>query len=246
LWRVVLSGLQKGWSPELIAGRWRLKRPASRLCAETIYRFIYSAAQQSQQWWLYLPFKRRKRGRPSRPGSRLARCDWGLPLSERPPQADTREQAGHWEIDTMCFSQPGRVVVHLVERVSRYGLALLMASREAEAIADAVLRKLAGFPQHLKRSLSADRGSEFSQLSSRKLTLYLCDPYSAWQKGMVENANGLLRRYLPRCTDQTTLNQEELDDIRNEINNRPMKVLGYKTPLEVLRSLASQAVALHL
>jgi IS30 family transposase len=138
------------------------------------------------------------------------------------------------------------VIVHLVERVSRYGLALLLPGKDALPLSAAVWQRLKELPPGLRRSLSCDRGTEFSKLRNCKLKVYACNPYSAWEKGSVENQNGLLRRYLPRRTDLSTLSQDQLSDIRAELNNRPMKVLGYQTPREVLSSQLQLSVALHL
>ena len=95
-----------------------------------------------------------------------------------------------------------------------------------------------------------DNGSEFALwpvlLKELGMPVYFCAPYAAWQKGSLESLNRMLRRYLPRSSDLSTLDQNELTDICEELNDRPMAVPGYRTPHEVLHSALGLSVALHL
>jgi IS30 family transposase len=245
-WGALQDGLDQGWSPEQIAGRWRLEHPDSQLCHETLYRFIYAPAQRSARLWLALRQQRCKRRKRSLRAAQRALFKGMQPLSTRPAKINARRVFGHWEIDLVCFSQPGPVILHLVERVSRYGIQLWLSSKDAQSLATALARRLAQLPRGLVKSFTCDRGSEFALLYQLQRKIYVCRPYAAWEKGMVEQQNGVLRRYLPRQTDLYTLEQQELDDIRDELNHRPMKCLGFLTPAEVLSSFIGRTVALHL
>lgn len=124
-----------------------------------------------------------------------------------------------------------------VERVSRKLLARKVGRIASRETAKAQLRMFGQLPAAARRSTTLDNGREnhhHGQLR-RKLGMqaYFADPYSSWQRGTNENTNGLVRRYLPKKTDFTNLTQTELDDIVEEINNRPRKVLAYKTANEV-------------
>jgi IS30 family transposase len=245
LWRFVWRGLSCGWSPELIAGRWRLEHPGSRLHHETLYRCIYGRARQ-QRLWEWLPQRRRQRRRRSARRVPRPLWSWARPLTDRPPAVQLRQVPGHWEVDLLCFAAPGAVILHAVERASRYGLCLLLPGKDSTGLAAALGARVAAWPRRLLRSLTCDRGTEFTELHRLGRTVYACRPYAAWEKGTVEQQNGVLRRYLPRSTVLATLEQQELDDIRNELNDRPMKSLAFRTPRETLSSLLRRPVALHL
>lgn len=245
-WRYMLAGMDQGWSPQQIAGRFRLEHPGATLCHETVYRYIYSARGRGEKLQACLPQQRASRRR--RTARRVPRplWDWAQELSRRSPAANQRSEPGHWELDTVCFSRPGAVVLHLVDRASRFGIALRAPDKQSATACGLVAAALAKLPAALKRSLTCDRGSEFTLLHQLGLPIFACRPYAAWEKGTVEQQNGVLRRYLPRAADLQGLDQEELTDIRTELNHRPMKTLGYRTPAEMLSSLLEPGVALHL
>jgi len=244
----MMKGFDSGWSPELIVGRYRLLNPGATLCHETIYRFIYARDQRSERLWLNLV---RRHGKRRKRGARFA-ARMMIPgrtcIEERPVEANQRSEVGHWEGDLMCFSKPGAVVLHVVERCTRSGIALKLASKQAAALMERLTTALTVLPSILRETITFDNGKEFSahgMLEELGMSTYFCRPYASWEKGTVENANGVLRRYLPRNTDLSGLDQEELTDLREEMNDRPMKCLGYKTPPEMLFSLTGLSVALH-
>lgn len=244
-WGALRDGLDHGWSPEQIAGEWRKRHPDSRLHHETLYRFIYCRAQRAERLQQSLPQQRQRRRQRSTGRGKRPLWDWAKPLSARPPEVQQRLAPGHWEIDLLCFSVAGPVLLHLVERASRFGQLLLLAGKHAQPLVDRLRAQLLLLPG-LVKSLTCDRGTEFTELHQLKIDIYACRPYAAWEKGAVEQQNGVLRRYLPRRTELSTLNQAELHDIRAELNDRPMKCLGFRTPREVLSSLTGRPVALHL
>ena len=246
LWRFVWHGLSQGWSLEQIAGRWRLEHPAQQLCPETLYRAVYRPELRDMRLWHWLPQQHRQRKRRSTRRRPAPLWDWARPVAQRPRKVAQRLVAGHWEVDLLCFSQPGAVVLHMVERASRYGICLLLPGKDSATLAAALSARTAAWPRSLLRSLTCDRGTEFAQLHRLGRIVYACRAYAAWEKGTVEQQNGVLRRYLPRWTNLATLQQEELNDIRNELNDRPMKRLAFRSPRETLSSLLGRPVALHL
>jgi IS30 family transposase len=180
------------------------------------------------------------------------RSQWrrGPGLERRPAAAAARSAVGHWEGDLLCFSQPGTVILHVVERLSRFRFALKLAGKNAAELMRQLTRAFRQLPSVLRETLTVDNGSEFAEwpqlLEELGMPNYFCAPYAAWQKGTLESLNRLLRRFLPRQTNLSMLDQEELTDICEELNDRPLAVLGYRTPREVLHSELGLTVALHL
>ena len=148
-----------------------------------------------------------------------------------------RIEIGHWEGDTVEGKGHNGGIHTEVERVSRYLAARKIGTINSEQTSIVQQEVFSKLPCSLRKSTTLDNGREnhlHMRLHSLGMQTYFADPYSSWQRGTNENTNGLLRRYLPKKTSFTNLTQEELDDIVAEINNRPRKVLQYKTPVEIL------------
>src|SRR3989344_3507165 len=133
----------------------------------------------------------------------------------------------------------GAIVSVQEERRSRYTLLMKCADKSAPETRRAMVR-MQGFSGALLRTLMLDRGTENAEYRSFGLPVYFCDPYSSWQKGSVENVIGLLRRYLPKGLDLATVTPRQLKVLQNKLNHRPRKILGFKTPHEVLSSHCSR------
>ena len=244
----VTALLAQGLSPEQAAGR--LNREAGRtlVCHETIYQFIYAQVRRTKDYaWARLPPS--GRGRRRARGQRRPRDERAVgairrrrPLSERPHEAQTRAQPGHWEADLMHFGRGGRSLLVLQERRSRALLALPLAGKAAAPLSEALSGLLAALPAPLRRSVAFDNGAEFArhyELHALGVEPFFCEPHSAWQKGGVENAIGRLRRVLPRRAQLAELPRRLLNEILQAANNTPRKCLDFQTPAEVLRAQLS-------
>ncbi|MCL5970025.1 MAG: IS30 family transposase [Patescibacteria group bacterium] len=233
----VLEKLKEGWSPEQIAGRLALENKEKIICHETIYQFVYTKALKEDRLWEYLPRKQKHRHRKHGRKSQRSRIPDRVSIRQRPIEVDQRKTLGHWEGDTL-EGKGHRDGVHTeVERVSRFLMANKVFSITSEGTITVQKSMFAKLPKDLRKSTTLDNGKEnhlHTELLELNMKVYFADPYASWQRGTNENTNGLLRRYLPKKTYFTNLLQEELDDIVNEINNRPRKVLQYKTPKEIL------------
>lgn len=231
--------LKAGWSPEQIAGRMRLERHPIRVSHETIYRFAYSRDGRDEQFYRHLPeHRRRRRPRGHRRHDRTHIFDVQS-LSHRPDRIARRAEFGHWECDLMMFrKEHGKVnVTSLVERVSRYAVVMRNEDRRSKPIMEALIQGLAPLPADARRSITFDRGTEFSAWRDLKNGIgadaWFCDPQAPYQKGTVENTNKRLRKYLPRSTEPTALTNQYLRSICQRLNSTPRKCLGYRTPAEV-------------
>jgi transposase, IS30 family len=237
---LVLGQLQRGWSPEQVAGRLRQQNAATTVSHESIYRFIYAQVRRTNDgaWRHYLPkarYKRRSRGRLKRSVDTLIKGRVSIDL--RPPDVDARTTFGHWEADLMMFATPGQAVMVTHERKSRLALLARQPGKAPQPVADQLLGWFQPLHPDLRKSVTVDNGTEFANhlvLEQRLGTpTFFCDPYSPWQKGAVENTIGRLRRYLPRKTNLDTLKPTSLDILIAAYNNTPRKCLGFKTPAEI-------------
>ena len=238
----VRSGFDAGWSPEQIAGRMRLERHPMRVSHETIYRYAYSKDGRAEKFYQHLPRHRRNRrprGMRKHYGSQFLE---DLAIAHRPEALADRVQFDHWECDLGMFRKEfGKAnVTSLVERVSRFAVVLKNPDRQSKPIMEGLIEGLSPLPKHARRSITFDRGTEFSAWPNLKAGIaidsWFCDPKSPWQKGTVENTNNRLRRYLPRKSDPTALTNRYLKSICDRLNATPRKCLGYQTPAEVFRA----------
>ena len=135
------------------------------------------------------------------------------------------------------FGAHNSQIATLVERQTRYVMLAKVASKDTETVVDALIKNARKLPQELYRSLTWDRGKEMAD--HKRFTLatdvqvYFCDPRSPWQRGSNENTNGLLRQYLPKGIDVSSYSQAKLNAVARQLNERPRKTLGYRTPAEM-------------
>jgi IS30 family transposase len=159
-------------------------------------------------------------------------------IHQRPAEATSRSVPGHWEGDLVLGKRPSAVLT-LVERTSRsVVLVALPAGWRAEQVRPALTAAMKGLPRRLCRSLTWDHGKEMAEharfTADTGIPVFFCDPRSPWQRASNENANGLVRQYLPRTTDLRRFSQSDLDRIAAELNGRPRQSLGFQTPSQVL------------
>jgi len=232
-------------SPEQISGQ--LKRIRDKwlgsVSYETIYQWIYTDGK-----WLY-PYLRKKR-RPER----NHRCDrkprvysavpGKVSIHERPKVVNDKKRLGDWESDSVKFSKQKEGLSVQYERKSMLVRITKVANLGKDETYRALTESIDSLPQYLFHSITFDNGGEGARhVDIRReynLETYFCDPYKSWQKGGVENINGLIRQYLPRKTKIDTITDAEIKVIQERLNNRPRKSLGYLTPNEFIQREISQ------
>ncbi len=244
MWQRVAEKLQLDWSPEQIAG-WQTKNQLRSVSPEWIYQYIYADKRSGGTLHEHLRChkKRRKRygyGQYERRGQIPAKKS----IAERPEAVDLRERLGDWESDTMIGRGQQGALVTLTERKSRFSLVRKVPSKSAELVARAVI-DLLSWVQPLE-TITSDNGKEFTahQIISKDLRVdfYFAHPYASWERGTNENTNGLIRQYLPKERDMTTVTAQEEIMIMDRLNLRPRKCLGFRTPFDVF--FGHQSVAL--
>lgn len=232
----VRERLYEGWTPEIISGWLRGgNEKLSCVSTETIYDWIFQ--KENADLVCLLPSKKgKKRGRRSRRKTRSTIAD-RRSIHERPQEVEDRQTVGHWEGDLMICKRTRPVLV-LKERKSRYMIVTKLNGKTAAETAQAIIAVLQKLSPHIRRSITFDNGTEFAKHSlikqACKVSTWFCDAYASWQKGAVENANGRLRRDLPRNFDIDKLSEEELQDIVLSHNLTPRKCLGFVTPVQAL------------
>ena len=252
LWKYVIDKVVDKMTPEIIAGRLPIDFPDDpdmRISHEAIYQAIYGD-KRLNFLIKYLPQarpKRRKRGQgKTRRGPSIPNR---VGIEKRPEAVETRERYGDWEGDLIVGAGQKGFIVTLVERKSRLLLSRKIETKHAGITADAIIDAFRDIPPSWIKTITFDNGTEFAdhQRIDRETgaTSYFADPYSSYQRGTNENTNGLIRRFLPKKMSFENLDQEELDRIVEELNNRPRKILGYRTPNEVfLKQRVQRFVAL--
>lgn len=234
------------WSPEQIKGRCDLDR-IPMVSVERIYQYIYS--NQSEGGSLYLHLRTARRWRKKRLNRKHQRGQ--IPnrtmISQRPEIVDTKERFGDWEVDTIIGKNHKTAILTVTERKSQFELMVKTDGTKAESVRKQMINLLAPFKEQVK-TITSDNGKEFAkhQEIAKKLEtdFYFADPYSPWQRGLNEYNNKLIRQYLPKKTDFNLINNKTINMIISKLNNRPRKLLGFKTPNEVFLANFNQPVAL--
>ncbi|WP_407665603.1 IS30 family transposase [Mycolicibacterium vinylchloridicum] len=247
----VVARLTQRHSPEQIAGRLRQDFPDDPemwVSHETIYQAVYV---QPRGELATLVKTALRTGRTQRkPQGRTATSSTGqlkdmINISERPAEAADRAIPGHWEGDLILGSTDSASAIGtLVERTTGFVVLLhLPEDRTAATLAEAMSAKVPEIPEILRRSLTWDQGKEMALhtaiTEATGLPIYFCDPHSPWQRGTNENTNGLLRQYFPKGTDLSFYGPGWLDQVAAELNARPRKRHGFRTPAEELHRLLS-------
>ena len=249
----VQGKLRESWSPEQISvvlEREFPGRPEMRVSHETIYQAIYVQGRGALRRELATCLRTgRALRKPRRKAQeRRGRIPGMVMISERPAEVADRAVPGHWEGDLILGAGNRSAIGTLVERSTRFVMLLhLPAGHGPGPVAAAMTAAMGGLPAALRRSLTWDQGAEMSghaQISvAADLDIYFCDPHSPWQRGTNENTNGLLRQYFPKSTDLSVHSPEHLAAVADQLNSRPRKTLGWKTPAQALDEFLTDAAA---
>jgi len=249
----VAARLAERWSPEQVSVMLEQEfpdDPEMRVSHETIYQSIYVQGRGALRRELAASLRTgRALRRPRRKeGERRGRIKDMVMISERPAEAADRAVPGHWEGDLIMGARNASAIGTLVERSTRFVMLLhLPRGHDPAAVAEAMTEAMSGLPGSLRRSLTWDQGKEMTLhariAAATDLEIYFCDPHSPWQRGSNENTNGLLRQYFPKGTDLSVHSREDLDAVAAQLNSRPRKTLGWKTPAQALEDVLAQAAA---
>ena len=238
--RYVADRLRDDWSPAQIAGVLRTEYPPGspmRVSHETIYRslFIESRGVLARELRAHLRSSRQMRRSVHNTvtGQWRSQIKGAVSIRERPADVEDRAVPGHWEGDLL----PGRHWTQLatvVERTTRFTVLVQLDGRDMHTVTAGLSRELSKLLEHVRRSLTWDRGMELANhpavTATTGLAVYFADPHSPWQRGTNENINRLLRQYFPKGVSMGALTQGDLDQVAAKLNARPRKTLDFETP----------------
>lgn len=243
---LVTAKLKAHYSPEQIAGWLQATGHAVRVCAQTIYDWIY---QHAKHLVVRLHCRKGKYRRTRENTLRKAfrnKQKAARSIDARPGHILARKTYGHWEGDSVVGTAQSGSIATFVERKSGYLLAALLPDKGAQSFEAAAKHCFAGINPKYRKTLTLDNGIEMSNYEEmecqNQFRIYFAHPYHSWERGTNENTNGLLRFYFPKKMSFAHLTQEELDRAVQEINTRPRKRLGYKTPSQVLKACGAVRV----
>ncbi len=236
--------LRGKWSPEQISG-WLLEDQGESLSHERIYQHIWDDKRAGGDLHTYLrrqgkKYQKRCNGKTSRGQIRNR-----ISIDERPEVVDEKARIGDWEIDTVIGKAHSGALVTIVERATQFTLVASVANKSAEAVTAATIALLAPYKDAL-HTITADNGKEFAYheqiTEALGAIVYFAHPYHSWERGLNENTNGLLRQYWPKSTDFKKVSNDEVYDVVAQLNKRPRKTLGFKTPEYLMQNyLAARA-----
>lgn len=238
----IYRSLLKGTSPELMAGQIKIiypNDPVMSISYESIYKHIYRHRQTSlgRKLIKLLPYHHHKRRDKRRFGKKRNRIKDQVSIDNRPAYIELRQEAGHLEGDLMIGVGQKSAIGTIVDRKTRFLIIVKINNRKSKTVTQEFAMHLNKQPKYLRKTMTYDNGIEMANhkwLSENTgMDIYFAHPYSSWERGTNENTNGLIRRFLPKGTDFNNISAERLKQIENNLNNRPRKVLGFKTPNQI-------------
>lgn len=232
-WKMIKGKLKLDWSPEQISG-WLSRTHALHVSHEWIYQYILMDKLMGGQLYKHLRCKKKRRKRYGG-ADRRGQLPNRVSIEQRPEIVQQRQRIGDWEVDTIIGKGHHQAIVTLTERKSRFALLRKVEQRTADQVSRAMIDLLKPVSDRV-HTLTADNGKEFAEheriARELKVDFFFAHPYAAWERGSNENMNGLIRQYIPKNCDFTSIGEIEVELVMDRLNNRPRKCLGFMSPLE--------------
>ena len=231
---------QDQWSPDQISG-WLKTQGRACVSGERIYRHIWKDKRNGGELWRHLRHSGKKYNRRKGKNSGRGLIPGRVDIAERPAIAAEKRRIGDWEGDAIIGRGPKGAILTHVDRKSEYAKLAILPDKSAASVqkaCDASLLPIA----HKIETITYDNGKEFAghaRIAARLgAQIYFAKPYHAWERGLNEHTNGLVRQYFPKGSDFSTLTPADVQWVEDKLNSRPRKALGYKTPSEVFFAAA--------
>lgn len=239
----VVAELREDHSPEQIVGRLKEQPllsglPGKRICTETIYQYIYAGEGRWEHLYPHLRRGQHKRQHQRARKPQRGRIPERISIHERPMEVKKKTRYGHWESDTVVCRRQKNALSVQYERKAELARIHKVADRSAAETTSAIRETITSLPQALFLSFTFDNGLEAVEHTKLRddydLRTFFCDAYASWQKGGVENLNGLIRQYIPKNALLDQMTDDDIYAIQEKLNNRQRKSLHYLTPNEVI------------
>ncbi|MDX9960285.1 MAG: IS30 family transposase [Aliarcobacter sp.] len=228
--------LKLDWSPEQISGVMKKHNLSYAVSYETIYQYIYQDKSSGGRLYFRLRHKNKKYHKRSNDYNTRGIIKNRVSIDKRPNIVERKSRVGDWEIDTVIGANHKGALVTIVDRKSKFTLIKNIPSKHAAIVSQATIDMLLPI-RALTHTITSDNGKEFAYheqvFKALDTNFYFANPYHSWERGLNEHTNGLIRQYLPKKTDFTKVEDGKIRFIQDRLNNRPRKVLAYKTPAEV-------------
>jgi len=230
----VENRLKRDWTPEQISNRIKIDHPGWSISVETIYQHVADQGLEE-----YLVSRRPRRRRKNRGSKKREMIPNRTGIELRDPRANDRSENGHLEIDAVVSKHNSVSLNVIVDRKVRITKISKLANMKPKTTEETVIKRLSEYRSGYCKTLTYDNGIENrnheavnNELNVRS---FFCNPYSSWEKGTVENTNGLIRRYFPKGTNFNEITEDQIERVEDKLNNRPRKCLGYLTPNEMYK-----------
>jgi IS30 family transposase len=235
-WAEVERLIREDLSPEQVANRLELEN-GLQISHEIIYQHIYADKRNGGTLCQHLRSQKPRRKRYASGQEKRGAIKNRVSIDERPEIVDQKSRIGDWEGDTVIGKNHKGGLVTLAERKSRYVLAGHIRSKHADGVT-AVTTGLLSPHKDNCHTITFDNGKEFAEheriAAELQASIYFAHPYHSWERGLNENSNGLLRQYFPKGMELIDLSEEQVRQAVDRLNHRPRKVLGFRSPHEVL------------
>jgi IS30 family transposase len=236
IWAYVDQCLAKFWSPEQISGV--LKNEGVSLSHEWIYQHVWKNKAASGDLHHCLRRSGKKYNKRASKDAGRGCIRNRVDIEHRPAIVEARKRIGDWEGDLVLGKENTGAVVTLVERKTRFTKLHRINRKTAAETNVAISKAFKSLPPAYLVTLTFDNGKEFAWhehiTNALGIDIYFARPYHSWERGLNENTNGLLRQYLPKGSSFADLTEAHLQWIESELNNRPRKCLGFKTPRQMM------------
>lgn len=229
------SKLLEEWSPEQISGRFKLDGVS--ISHESIYQHIWRDKRSGGHLYKHLRHSGKKYNKRSSGKAGRGFIPNRVDITLRPSIVEEKSRFGDWEGDTIISAGSRAVILSYVDRYSKFTLLAKIGKKTADNVRQATAEKMSSLPLAV-HTVTYDNGKEFSGHEDIAKDLnaqcFFATPYHSWERGLNEHTNGLVRQYLPKLFDFKDVTDDQMQFIENRLNNRPRKVLQYKTPFEML------------
>ncbi len=235
----IIKKLEEKWSPATIAAQWELDYPNRSLCKETIYQWLYSNnGEEKIKLRKLLVRAHKKRGLKVKKNKSTIKNR--VSIHDRPDNINSRIEAGHFECD-LIFNDGSQSqnVCTLIERTTRKAFLIYNDNKSTKTVMNALIKRIYNERLFIK-SITFDNGTEFAdhgRLKELGIDTYFCDPGKPWQKGGIENLNGMLRRFLPFSLPAAIITEQYVAKVNKKINNMPREILSWKTPSAIFKKI---------